>query len=232
MTGAAPRRVPLTALPSDAVAELKRFLFAYELVGSGRYVIRHADPSSKSIEELEFDSNQGRYLSASERLQLRASEPSHFRMPSGQTVRVSYRLHPERNTLLAHYDVFASDHAQPVVEVEQEVYAAIQSDRIAFITKELQRARFPAEYLRWGEDAKAAYWADALHRLRRANGESGRDEDEVFTPALLADMKRIDPQVSGLLPRILRRLAALAQVDPGQLEACFMQRVGLRGHRP
>lgn len=231
MTGAF-RRVPLTALPSRAAAELKRFLFAYELVGSGRFVIRHADPSSNSIEELEFDAKQGRYLSATERLQLRASEPSHFRMPSGQTVRLSYRVHPERNTLLAHYDVFASDHAQSVVEIEQEVYGPMQSDRIAFITKELQHARFPAEYARWGEQAKVAYWADTLHRLRRANGESGRDEDEVFTPALLQDMERTDTHVRGLLPRILRRLAALDQVDPRQLEARFMQRVGLRGQRP
>ena len=91
MTGPS-RRVPLSALPDRASARLKRFLFAYELVGTGRFVIRHADPNSSSLEELEFDLEQERFLSPDERLRVRASAPSQLEMPSGMTVRVSHRI--------------------------------------------------------------------------------------------------------------------------------------------
>jgi hypothetical protein len=223
------RRVPLTALPNRAANQLKRFLFAYQLVDSGRFVIRHADPSNNHVEELEFDPRQNRFLSADERLRLRASEPRQLRMPSGQTVQVSYRIHPDRSSLLAHYDIYSGDNGKKTFEVEQEVYAPTPSEPIAAIGKALERAQFPLEYARWDEHRKAASWASTLHRLRRAKGESGRDEDEVFTPALLHDMERTDPNVRALLKRILIQLADLGQVDPKQLEATFMQRVGLRG---
>ena len=57
----------------------------------------------------------------------------------------------------------------------------------------------------------------------------GRDEDEIFTPALLHDMERTDPTVRALLPRIMRRLAELEQDNPRQLETRFLRRVGLQG---
>ena len=112
------------------------------------------------------------------------------------------------------------------------MYAPVQTDPIAFLDGELHRLRFRLEYTSWDAEAKVAYWADALHRLRRANGELGRDEDEIFTPALLQDMERTDPHVRALLPRILQRLAARGQIDFSQLEAHFMERVELRGQMP
>lgn len=226
------RRVPLTALPSGAAAALKRFLFAYELTDSGRFVIRHADPTDNRIEELEFDPRLNRFLSADERLGLRASEPRAFRLPSGQIVRVSYRVQPDRNSLVAHYEVPADGITKPALEVEQELYAPIQSEPIAAITQALARERFPVEYARWDEARKVTYWATTLHRLRRANGESGREEDDVFTPALLRDMEQTDPFVRRILKPILRELAGLAQVDPQELESTFVQRVGLSVRSP
>jgi hypothetical protein len=223
-------RVPLTALPNRAATQLKRFLFAYQLVDGGRFVIRHADPSNNKVEELEFDPRLDRFLSAKERLGLRAAAPNLLRLPSGHTAQASHRIDPDRNSLLVHYDVFASHNGEKVMEIEQEVYAPIPSEPIGAIAKALERARFSSDYAHWDEPRKVEHWASALHRLRRAKGESGRDEDEVFTPALLRDMERSDPNVRALLSRILHRLAGLGQVDSKQLEASFRQRVGVRGH--
>jgi hypothetical protein len=221
-------RVPLSALPGRAAAQLKRFLFAYQLFDNGRFVIRHADPSNNRIEELEFDPRVNRFLSPDERLRLRESERRQLRLPSGYTVQVSYRIEPQRSCLLAHYDVRSGADGEKTLEIEQEMYAPTPSDPIAAITHALDHAQSPLEYARWHEDRKIEYWAMTLHRLRRAKGELGRDEDEVFTAALLHDMERTDPNVRSLLPGILLQLARLDQVDPTLMETTFMQRVGLR----
>ncbi|UZF30054.1 hypothetical protein [Ralstonia pseudosolanacearum] len=57
-------------------------------------------------------------------------------------------------------------------------------------------------------------------------GETGRDEDGVFGPALLAKMRATDPNIDGILAAILAELGRMEMVDPDTIRAAFNKRTG------
>ena len=83
---------------------------------------------------------------------------------------------------------------------------------------------------------RLAYWvserdrgqADAINKgLRRANGESGYEEDDVYSLDLIRDMERTDPHVRALLPEILTLVGGLEQTAPEEAIAAFTARTGI-----
>jgi hypothetical protein len=66
-----------------------------------------------------------------------------------------------------------------------------------------------------------------LHRFRRALGEHGDEEDELYTTELVRDMERLDARVRELLPDILVLVGRLEQTAAPEAIAAFTARTGI-----
>ena len=74
---------------------------------------------------------------------------------------------------------------------------------------------------------KISHWAIVIHRYRRAHGESGRDEDEIYTPELVRDLEVHEPELRDLLPEILAQVGFLEQTPAKEAIAAFVARTGI-----
>ena len=223
-----PLRVEYEALPPGAAAKVQRFLFAYHLPEEARYVIRRVSPATREPEEVEFDAEAARFVSREERVAAAAGAAERVYAGKGLVAWATRSIKPRRNTLTMHIDIYRSGAGSTFTWVDQEVYAAIPWDIECVVTRATEKAEFPRVLASQTERQRVGYWAYALHRLRRANGESGHAEDSAFGPDLLQAMERTDPTVRGMLPRILSFVAELEQTDPVKLKQSFEVRAGVQ----
>jgi hypothetical protein len=91
----------------------------------------------------------------------------------------------------------------------------------------LHRQRFPAQYRGWNRAEKISHWAYVIHRWRRVNGESSRDEDAIYTPELVSDLERIEPNLRDMLGEILAQVGRLEQTPAAEAIAAFTARTGI-----
>jgi hypothetical protein len=221
-------RVGLQSLPVNAANGINRekFLFSYYVPEKNRYVIRHVNPTTKKGEELEFDVEADRFLSIEERLKELPAPNTKVYTEKDIDAYAAYYIRPPSNEMWVHFDIHSKRKGKKVAEAEQQVYAPNEWNIASIVTAAVDKADFPKQYASWDEDRKVGYWASMIHRYRRWNGETGIDEDEVFSPSLLKDMEKTDPNVRFLLPKILTLAAHLEQTDPEALIRSFSERVG------
>ena len=220
------KRVELGELPARLVEAIHRatFLFAYSLPERGRYVARHIRPDG-GMEEIEYDAAIGRLLTLEERR--RSLREERTTLPEQRVTVLSRQfLDEETAELKVILDVRDADGAQ-LVALTKQVYDPTPWDLSAVVNEELNRQRFPDEYAAWPRGEKVAHWAMAIHRFRRAHGESGWDENEIFTRELVRDLERVDPRVRELLTEILALVGHLEQTAPAEMIAAFTSRTGV-----
>jgi hypothetical protein len=218
-----PIRVAHEALPRSATAQIRRFLFAYYLPEQDRYVIRHVSPTTSEPEELEFDAQYERFVSREERVISAAGRAEQVYAAQDLVAWATYSITPRRNALTMHIDIYRSGQGSTFTWVDQELYAPIPWDVASLVTRATEKAEFPRVLASQTARQRVGYWAYALHRLRRANGE-----DSAFGPDLLYAMERTDPTVRGILSRILSLVAELEQADPTELKRRFEARAGVQ----
>ncbi|APR79594.1 Hypothetical protein A7982_04941 [Minicystis rosea] len=219
--------ISLDQLPPRFVASLggRNPISACFLPEKGRYVARLARPDGKT-EELEFDTALGRCLTLDERRRELPAVDRQAHEVERVTVTSTSFLDPDTGELHVRMDV-DDDAGLRVTSIDKVVHDpdAWAADEV--LEQVLARRRFPSEYAAWPRDRKVSHWAATLHRFRRAMGESGRDEDDVYTPDLVRDMESTDPRVRELLRDILTQVGALEQTAPAEAIAAFTTRTGI-----
>jgi len=215
--------VALDRLPAPLVGMINRakFQVAYHVPETDRYIVEHVLPSGQS-QELEYDVALGRCLTTDER---RAELP-----PPQRSV-----LADEHLTMVMTYSIddatsekrvtFATDDGS--VSVVRGVYVPLVWDGAQLIRDALHRQRFPARYAALSREEKISHWAGVIHRWRRVHGESGRDEDEIYTPELVRDLERTEPKLRDMLREILTVVGFLEQTPADQAIAAFTSRTGI-----
>jgi hypothetical protein len=224
--------VALGELPPGLAARVNRpkFLYAYAIPERGRHIVRHVTADGR-LEELEYDDKLGRCLTLEERARELPVDGREV-LESGQvTVASRYFLASETHHLTVHMDV-ADAVGKAVLSLDQPVYATSAWTKEKVVAEAWRLHRFPLEYASWPRNQKVAYWASTLHRWRRSNGESGGDEDEIYSEGLVKDMEKTDPKVRLLLPDILAFVGRLEQTPPAEVLAAFTSRTGIALHPP
>lgn len=224
--------VRLDDLPAPLIAAIHApgFRVAYHLPERGRYVARHVRPDGRR-EEIEYDAALGRCLTVDERRR-ELPAPSRRDLPGEHAVLVtSLFIDDETSGLSFRFEALDATGA-PLAEVVKPAHVRLRWDGEDLVRQALRRQRFPAEYTTWPREQRIAHWAALLHRFRRAHGESGRDEDEIYTLDLVRDLERTDPGVRALLPGILAAVGRLEQTPPREACAAFSARTGIQLEEP
>jgi hypothetical protein len=219
--------VALGALPPGLAARVNRpkFLYAYAIPERGRHVARHVTADGR-LEELEYDDRLGRCLTLEERARELPVGGEEVLANEQVTVASRYFLAPQTHHLTVHMDV-ADAAGKALLSLDQPFYATSPWTTEKVVGEALRRNRFPLEYASWPRNQKVAYWASTLHRWRRTNGESGGDEDEIYSEGLVKDMEKTDPKVRLLLPDILAYVGGLEQTPAAEALAAFTSRTGI-----
>jgi hypothetical protein len=224
--------VALNDLPTAFASALDRsgFRFAYQLSKPTRYVAWQVRSDGQG-EELELDTTLGRCLTRDERTKELPAATTQTVDPEKMTLQTTYALDPRTAELRVRFA--ASDAAGvEVVAVERRAHVPMPWDGAQLVRQALKRQGFPAEYAGWSRDQKVRYWAIQLHRWRRAQGESGKDEDEIYNAGLVRDMQMTDPSVVALLPDVLTQVAQMEQSSPTEAIATFSAKTGVRVAAP
>ena len=119
------------------------------------------------------------------------------------------------------------DSGQTLVSTVRLVYVKTPWNQDAVLQQALQRRRFPVDYATWSRQQRVGHWAMVLHRWRRAHGESGRNEDEIYTPELVRDLERTEPELRDMLVDILTEVGWLEQTPASEAIAAFTSRTGI-----
>lgn len=215
----------LDALPGPLAASINKFQVAYHLPARGRYIARHVRPDGRR-EELEYDVARGRCLTVDER---KAELPPDRRLvlpDEGVTATSTHFIDDETSQLRVRLSA-VDDAGRAFLSSVSLAHSPYERNEEDDVRLALRRHRFPAVYATWPKEQKVAHWATVLHRFRRANGESGHDEDEIYTLGLISDMERTDPQVRDLLPEILASVGWLEQTPADEAIAAFSSRTGI-----
>jgi hypothetical protein len=215
-------------LPAPLVAAIREagFRVAYHLPDRGRYIARHVLPDGRS-EEIEYDAASGRCLTLEERRR-ELPPPRRAAVPGAQVdIVTTYFIDDPTSSLMVCFEAVDATGTSLVREVAP-VHVAVTWDGEQMVRQALQRKRFPADYAEWPRERRIAHWARVLHRLRRAHGESGRDEDEIYTLDLVRDLERTEPRIRDLLPEILALVGGLEQTRAEEAIAAFSSRTGIR----
>ena len=221
------KAIGLSALPPGFASALdpSGFRVAYQLPTPGRYAALHVRADGQ-LEELEFDTTLGRVLRRDEREKELPKDTTQALAAEKVTLRTSYALDPKTSELKVRFSATDGSGAEVAV-VERPAHTSIVWDGAELVRQALKRQGFPAEYARWSRDDKVRYWAGLLHRWRRAHGESGKDEDEIYDAGLVRDMRTTDPNVVALLPDVLTLVARLEQSSPAEAIATFSTKTGV-----
>lgn len=190
-------------------------------------IVRIADHSSNRPAEEEYNPMKMRRLSLGERKE-------NIPLPETKTIedlnleiRITYSFEDKTNILQQHYQVFELDQMTQVGKHTEPYFSAFKGDLVAIAKSALRKYRFPSEYSQWSPDQKIIYWVERLYKMRRQAGESGSDEDIAFDKTLANAMQSIDPEIKGLLPECIMKLAQLEQIDHAELLSSFRERTGL-----
>jgi hypothetical protein len=209
--------VPLDKLPAPVLAAIQpaKLQCAYHLAEKDRYIVELV-PRQERV----YDVALGRCLTDDER---RAELPSPQRTALADFVMVtSYAIDPDTSEERV---TFATDDGR--VSVVRNVFVPLVWDGAQLLRDALRQQQFPAHYARLSREEKITHWAGVIHRWRRAHGESGRDEDEIYTPQLVRDLERHEPHLRGMLAEILTLVGALEQTPAAQAIAAFAARTGI-----
>jgi hypothetical protein len=209
--------VPLDKLPAQVLAAIApaKLQCAYYVAEKDRYVVELV-PRQERV----YDVALGRCLTDDER---RAELPAPQRTALADFVMLtSYAIDADTSEERV---TFATDDGS--VTVVRNVFVPLVWDGAQEIRDEQRYQQFPAQYARLSREDKIVHWAGVIHRWRRAHGESGRDEDEIYTPELVRDLERHEPHLRGMLAEILPLVGALEQTPADEAIAAFTARTGI-----
>lgn len=215
--------VPLDKLPAPLVAHIHRdgFQVAYHLPDKDRYIVEQ-ELAGGQRQELEYDVGRGRLLTLDER-RAELPSPTHTQLADDNlAMTTSYSID---DVIQDKRVTFSTDDGN--ISVSRAVHVPLVWDGAQLIRAALRQHREPARYAAMTHDEKIAHWTGVLHRYRRARGESGRDEDDVFTAQLVTDLERSEPKLRALLREILTELARMEQTAPADMIARFTRRTGI-----
>ena len=215
--------VAVDRLPAELVAAIDRgtIQVAYFVPETERYVVAIALPA-RARREIEWDVGLGRLLTIAER---RAELPPPERSvlaESGYAIVTSYAIDAETEEKRV---TFATEDGHATVECNVHVPIAWNAERL--ISSAIHEKNAPARYAALTRDEKIAHWVGVIHRYRRAHGERGRDEDEIWTPELVRDLERHEPALRSMLRPIVIEVGRLEQTGAEAAIAAFVSRTSI-----
>ncbi|MFA8392545.1 hypothetical protein ACEPUD_20790 [Burkholderia ubonensis] len=208
------------------IIPVSSFIKAYDNGESKTIVAWYLGSRSNKQREIEFSRNLGRLLSWSERERNFSAAREIVLRDGSVKVRIANRLEPGTDVRYETYVAFDSITSAQLAEAEQMFFSLFVQDPADVIRPAIQKANFPAVYAGWPAADKMRYWVGVLYRHRRQTGEGGRNEDEAFTPVLLARMRVVDPGIDSILATILAELGRMEMTSPDVMRAAFNQRTG------
>ncbi|AOI80193.1 hypothetical protein [Burkholderia sp. NRF60-BP8] len=220
-------RLPYAALPSSLAALVPEtvFLEAFEHAESQTVIVWYVDAQIGRQREIEFSPRLGRPLSRSEREVQFPPERQRI-LQDGIRVHIGNRLEADTDVRYETYTAYDPVTSSKLVVGEQMFFVRFLDDPEAVVRQAIERATFPNTYAGWSAIERTRYWVGVLYRARRQTGESGINEDEAFRPALLKQMRAVDPDVDGMLAAVLAELGRMEMVDPDDMRAAFNRRTG------
>lgn len=221
-------RIPYADLPSEltALVPVGDFMKAYESENLGNIIVWRRNGAGGLCEEFEYSNSSKRFLSGFERESLFPPVQEITLPELGVIAKISHSLEGESHALYQTYDVASLDSQWCGIHADQQVYAPAMRPVAEVVSEALESALFPARYAAWPRSDKVGYWVGMLYRQRRQTGENGQDEDVIFHPGLLEQMRQTDNQIEDIFPEIIRLLAHMEQRDPVELLAAFNARAG------
>ncbi|MFB9995150.1 hypothetical protein ACFFLM_24690 [Deinococcus oregonensis] len=213
---------PLAALvdPSD-------FLKAFDCPETQTVVVWRVNKQIGKQQELEFSLHLMRGLTRPER-EAQFPAPAEVPLPAlGAHVMKRDRLEEGTDVRYETYDVYLLGQTAKITQCEQIYFAPALMTIADVVQPALENALFAGKYLAWSVDEKVSSWVAALYRLRRQMGETGADEDNLFSPRLLDELRLVDANIEAMLPSILHQLATMETSDPKAMLASFNSRTRL-----
>ncbi|CAM4018875.1 hypothetical protein VA7868_04632 [Vibrio aerogenes CECT 7868] len=215
-------------LPSNLKSQIAedKFLLAYQLTDSENIVIWVINDHVERRDELEFLPSENRFLSLDERKK-RLPESEELNLSDmAVKVIVKYDFEPDTNVLYEYFDITSENSGLKMAEESRNFYSAYKPDSKKFIVQKLEKLNFPLKYQTFSVDEKINYWVEKMYRFRRQVGESGCEENDAFDVTLIDNMKKIDPDISDILPDCLKKLAQIEQINAVELAEAFEKRTG------
>ncbi|VWB79840.1 hypothetical protein BLA14095_03683 [Burkholderia lata] len=200
--------LPYSALPSSLTALIPEaiFLKALENAESQTIIVWYVDAQIGRQHEVEFSPQLGRLLSRSER-EARFPLERRIVLRDGIRVQVGNRLEAATDVRYETYTAFDPVTASKLAVGEQMFFMRFLAEPETIVRQAIEKATFPNTYAGWSAIERTRYWVGVLYRARRQTGESGISEDEAFRPALLKQMRAVDPEVDGILAAVLAELS-------------------------
>lgn len=216
----------LPAVVSKKIRE-KDFLRGFALE-DGAVVLWVEGMLNGKKKELEFCPPEYRQLSRAERIAQLPPGNKIERPDLGLEVTENYYLEPETEVLCEQVEVVALGSKELIGSRSETFYLKYKNTLDQQVRLILAAHQFPSVYSAWSEEEKINYWVGKLYQLRRASGEFGASEDAAFDHELLEKMSEVDRDIAGILPGILKRLAALERENADDMVARFVARTGAK----
>ncbi|OXJ00057.1 MULTISPECIES: hypothetical protein [Burkholderia] len=220
-------KLPYSVLPSSLTVLIPEaiFLKALENAESQTIVVWYVDAKIGRQHEVEFSPQSGRLLSRSER-EARFPIERRIVLRDGIRVQVGNRLEAATDVRYETYTAYDPVTSSKLAVGEQMFFMRFLGDPETIVRQAIEKARFPNTYAGWSAIERIRYWVGVLYRARRQTGESGINEDEAFQPALLKQMRAVDPEVDGILAAVLAELSRMEMIGPDVMRAAFNRRTG------
>ncbi|WP_174992934.1 hypothetical protein [Burkholderia arboris] len=220
-------KLPYSALPASLTALIPEavFLKALESAESQTIIVWYVDAKIGRQHEVEFSPQLGRLLSRNER-EARFPLERRIVLRDGIRVQVGHRLEAATDVRYETYTAYDPVTSSRLAVGEQMFFMQFPADPETVVRQAIEQARFPDTYAGWSAIERTRYWVGVLYRARRQTGESGISEDEAFRPALLTQMRAVDPEVDGILVAVLAELGRMEMIGPEVMRAAFNQRTG------
>jgi len=216
-------------LPANIKADVSKsdFLEGFTDDLNSSVVLLVIDAVSEIQKEIEYSLDDSRELSLDERHDgLRA--PRVLQTPEpGLKVTQYFDIQPETGQVYENYEVFSLETEKRIANTSQMYYSLYKNTVDIIVKYALEEARFPEIYASWSANDKVDYWVSFLYRSRRQNVEGGAEENVIFCPELVQEMKKTDKNVLVILPQCIKKLAFIEGIDDKKLMTAFVEKTGL-----
>lgn len=203
------------------------FIKAYTADHGKKIVVWYLTHTTGKQKEIEFSVQENRVLSRAER-ERGLPRPKEVPSPDPRfRVVKSYELAPDTDTLHETYTIYDRATNDRLADSSHIYFSNFPTDPVQLVNAAVKEAGFPARYGGWSSDEKVNHWIGVVYRARRSAGEQGVAEEAAFSPDLISEMQKTDPDIHALLPDIIKGVARMDMSAPEDMAAAFNRRTGL-----
>lgn len=206
--------------------DVELFIFAVPADNPDNIIVWILDRLEKSNKELEYSISKSRFLSIEERRTSLKNEEI-YRFPKlGVDLQIKKIFEESTSVQLNIYRLRSIDSGVSLIEKETMHYFDLDTDINDVVEQLLSELELPALYLKMPGDDKINYWVSYLYRAKRQSDGYCNTMIDFFDMPLIAKMRKFDPEINKIIPRILEKLASLENMDINLLVREFNERTG------